>query len=82
MAWTPHSPALHARAERRVFDKFRELADGRTALVITHRLANTRTADRIVVLHDGRITETGTYAELLAAGGLFAELHRLQDGDD
>lgn len=73
--------ALDARAERQVFDKFRELAAGRTALVITHRLANARVADRIVVMAGGRIAETGSYRELLARpGGLFAELHRLQDG--
>ncbi|MFF3505766.1 ABC transporter ATP-binding protein [Streptomyces sp. NPDC003247] len=75
--------ALDARAERRVFDRFRELAAGRTALVITHRLANARVADRIVVMADGRIVESGSYRELLARpGGLFAELHRLQDGSE
>ncbi len=72
--------ALDARAERQVFDKFRELANGRTALVITHRLANARIADRIIVMADGRITESGTYKELLAQDGLFAQLHHLQDG--
>ncbi|MBT2409626.1 ABC transporter ATP-binding protein [Streptomyces sp. ISL-12] len=75
--------ALDARAERQVFDQFRELAAGRTALVITHRLANARVADRIVVMASGRIAESGSYRELLAKpGGLFAELHRLQDGAD
>ncbi|MGW0708136.1 ABC transporter ATP-binding protein [Streptomyces sp. NPDC002643] len=73
--------ALDARAERQVFDHFRRLAAGRTALVITHRLANCRIADRIIVMSGGRITETGTYHELLERpGGLFAELHRLQEG--
>jgi ATP-binding cassette subfamily B protein len=73
--------ALDARAERQVFDQFRTLAAGRTALVITHRLANARIADRIIVMAHGRIVETGTYRELLARpDGLFAELHRLQDG--
>ncbi|WP_439947147.1 ABC transporter ATP-binding protein [Streptomyces sp. BBFR109] len=74
--------ALDARAERQVFDQFRELAAGRTALVITHRLANARVADRIVVMAHGRVVESGGYKELLARpGGLFAELHRLQDGE-
>nr|WP_237693383.1 ATP-binding cassette domain-containing protein [Streptomyces sp. SID2888] len=74
--------ALDARAERQVFDRFRELADSRTALVITHRLANARVADRIVVMADGRIVESGSYQGLLARdGGLFAELHRLQEGE-
>ncbi|MGW7386559.1 ABC transporter ATP-binding protein [Streptomyces sp. NPDC054794] len=73
--------ALDARAERQVFDKFRELAAGRTALVITHRLANARVADRILVMADGRTAESGSYKELLARpSGLFAQLHRLQEG--
>lgn len=74
---------MDARAERQVFDQFRELAAGRTALVITHRLANARIADRIVVMSGGRIVESGGYEELPARpGGLFAELHRIQDGDE
>ncbi|MER7178865.1 ABC transporter ATP-binding protein [Streptomyces hyaluromycini] len=72
--------ALDARAERQVFDAFRELAAGRTALVITHRLANARIADRIIVMRDGKVAETGSYQELLVSGGLFAELHCLQEG--
>ncbi|MFJ6841318.1 ABC transporter ATP-binding protein [Streptomyces griseoluteus] len=72
--------ALDARAERQVFDRFRELAADRTALFITHRLANARIADRILVMKEGRISEEGSYEGLLAAGGLFAELHHLQDG--
>ncbi|WP_372412253.1 ABC transporter ATP-binding protein [Streptomyces luteireticuli] len=75
--------ALDARAEHRILSRLRELAAGRTALFITHRLANARTADRIVVLRDGAVVETGTYAELLAReGSLFSELHRLQDGQE
>ncbi|MFJ4624553.1 hypothetical protein [Streptomyces sp. NPDC088812] len=51
--------------------------------MITHRLANARVADRIVVMADGRIVESGSYRELLARpGSLFAELHRLQDGSE
>ncbi|MGW2492566.1 ATP-binding cassette domain-containing protein [Streptomyces sp. NPDC001606] len=73
--------ALDARAERQVFDQFRKLAAGRTALFITHRLANARIADRILVMANGRIAEVGTYQELLRRpGGLFAELHQLQGG--
>ncbi|MFJ3663806.1 ABC transporter ATP-binding protein [Streptomyces sp. NPDC090119] len=73
--------ALDARAERQVFDTFRELAAGRTALVITHRLANARVADRVIVMANGRIVESGTYPELLQRPhGNFAELHRLQEG--
>ncbi|MFJ8158372.1 ABC transporter ATP-binding protein [Streptomyces sp. NPDC094468] len=74
--------ALDARAERKVFDAFRQLAAGRAALVITHRLANARIADRVIVMHEGKIVESGTYQQLLNNEGLFAELHRLQDGSE
>jgi ABC-type multidrug transport system fused ATPase/permease subunit len=47
-------------------------------LIITHRLASVRQADRIYVLHDGRVTEQGGHAELMAAGGRYAELYGLQ----
>ena len=51
---------------------------GRTALVIAHRLATIRQADRILVVSDGRIVEEGTHTELLARNGLYAELYRTQ----
>ncbi|MSR20520.1 MAG: ABC transporter ATP-binding protein [Gemmatimonadetes bacterium] len=55
-----------------------ELLQGRTSLVIAHRLSTVQNADRIVVLHHGEVRERGTHAELLAAGGLYARLHELQ----
>ena len=55
-----------------------ELLQGRTSLVIAHRLSTVQNADRIVVLHHGEVREQGTHAELLAAGGLYARLHELQ----
>lgn len=70
--------ALDARAEHHVFTRLRTLATGRTTLFVTHRLANTRLADRIVVMHHGRIVERGSFTELVDAGGPFAELFKLQ----
>ncbi|MEV5828653.1 ATP-binding cassette domain-containing protein [Spirillospora sp. NPDC052242] len=72
--------ALDARAEHHLFEQIREHAarHGRTVLLITHRLASVRHADRIYVLDGGRVTEHGTHRELLAEGGLYAELYGLQ----
>jgi ABC-type multidrug transport system fused ATPase/permease subunit len=55
-----------------------ELLEGRTSLVIAHRLSTVQNADRIVVMHRGEIREQGTHDELLEAGGLYARLHELQ----
>ncbi|HEX5291156.1 MAG TPA: ABC transporter ATP-binding protein [Streptosporangiaceae bacterium] len=70
--------ALDARAEYALFSSFREHAWGRSVLIITHRLASVRQADRVYVLHDGRVTEQGTHSELLARRGRYAELYTLQ----
>ncbi|MFB7356007.1 ATP-binding cassette domain-containing protein [Streptomyces gardneri] len=74
--------ALDARAEHRIFTRLKSLAAGRATLFITHRLANARLADRIVVLEGGRVIETGTYDELLqrGAGSTFYEMLQLQEG--
>jgi len=56
------------------------LMDGRTSVVIAHRLSTIQRADRILVLHRGRIWEAGGHAELLAQGGLYSRLHELQFG--
>jgi ATP-binding cassette subfamily B protein len=72
--------ALDAESERLVQQALDTLMEGRTTLVIAHRLATVQKADRIVVMEDGRIVETGTHADLSAAGGLYAKLARLQFG--
>ncbi|MFF1307399.1 ABC transporter ATP-binding protein [Streptomyces sp. NPDC058307] len=71
--------ALDARAELEVFDKIRALAGtGQTVVLITHRLASVRHADLVHVLEQGRLVESGTPEELLASGGVYAELYSLQ----
>ena len=58
----------------------RDIAKGRTVLVIAHRLSTVRAADRIVTLEAGRLVEDGTHDALIMSGGRYASLHRLQGG--
>ncbi len=74
--------ALDSESERLVQDALRVLTRNRTSLVIAHRLSTVERADRILVLEQGRLVETGTHAELLAKGGLYTDLYRLQFRDD
>jgi ATP-binding cassette subfamily B protein len=69
---------LDARAEVAFFDRFLELTRGLTTVVISHRFSTVRRADRIAVLDGGQITERGSHEELMAAGGQYAELFKLQ----
>lgn len=70
--------ALDARAEYEVFQRFAELTRGKTAVLISHRFSTVRMADRILVLDRGQLLEIGSHEELLARGGRYAELFRLQ----
>jgi ABC-type multidrug transport system fused ATPase/permease subunit len=70
--------ALDPESERLVQEAIERLMRDRTVLVIAHRLATVREADRIVVMEDGRVIETGSHAELHARGGLYRRLHDLQ----
>jgi ATP-binding cassette subfamily B protein len=70
--------ALDARAEFAVFQRFKELSDGRTAILISHRFSSVRMADRILVLADGKVEAAGTHDELMLQSGRYAELFELQ----
>ena len=70
--------ALDAQAESDLFENIRLLCRGRSVLVISHRFSSVRLADRIYVLHDGRVVEHGSHADLMARGGQYAQLFALQ----
>ena len=70
--------ALDAESEQRVQAALERAMTGRTTLIIAHRLATIQKADRIIVMEDGRIVETGTHASLVALGGIYANLAALQ----
>jgi ATP-binding cassette subfamily B protein len=72
------SSGLDAESEELVFDALARLMEGKTSVVIAHRLATVMRADRIFAVEDGSIVESGTHAELLARGGLYSRLYEIQ----
>ena len=70
--------ALDARSEFEVFKRFKELSDGKTAVLISHRFSSVRMADRILVLADGMVEAAGTHDQLMAQPGRYSELFELQ----
>ena len=70
--------ALDARAEHEVFQRFSELIEDKSAVLISHRFSTVRMADRILVLENGELLEIGSHEELVALGGKYAELFALQ----
>jgi ATP-binding cassette, subfamily B, bacterial len=70
--------ALDPRAESELFGRMRQLLDGRSVVLVSHRFSSVRSADRIYVLRHGKVTEQGTHAELMERRGHYAELFTLQ----
>ena len=72
------SAALDAEAEDRIFKNFEEMSDGKTGVMISHRISSSRISNKIIVLDGGRIVEQGTHDELVSSDGLYAKLYNLQ----
>jgi ATP-binding cassette subfamily B protein len=70
--------SLDVRGEAQVYARFLELTRGVTTIVVSHRFSTVRRADRIVVIEHGRVLEDGSHGELLARGGRYATMYRLQ----
>ena len=73
--------AVDTETERAIQQNLRRITRGRTALIIAHRLSTIRHADRILVLTDGRVAEEGRHDQLVARGGIYADLWHVQSGD-
>ena len=73
---------LDASSEKLVYEALDRLMQGKTVITIAHRLSTIRNADVIFVIDEGRLVEHGTHDQLIQTGGLFAELERVQTGED
>ena len=72
--------ALDSETEAAIRENLKEIMEGKTVLAIAHRLSTIAAMDRLLVMDEGRIIETGTHAELIAANGLYARLWARQNG--
>jgi ABC-type multidrug transport system fused ATPase/permease subunit len=70
--------SLDAKAEEKVFDRFKQLAAGKMAIIISHRLSSVTMADRIFYIKEGRVTEHGTHRQLMDSGKEYAQLFEIQ----
>ncbi len=72
--------ALDYESEQIIQDNMRQIVEGRTALIIAHRLSTVRRANRIITIEQGRVVEDGTHDQLIGSAGRYANLYRLQAG--
>ena len=70
--------SVDAETEERIWEEFGETLEGKTRIIVSHRLSSIKGADKIVVLHDGQVEEMGDHASLLSIGGIYAEMYRRQ----
>jgi subfamily B ATP-binding cassette protein HlyB/CyaB len=80
MIFDEATSALDYESERIIQENMRQISQGRTVLIIAHRLSTVRRADRIITIERGRIVEDGTHDELMGTNGRYAKLHYLQAG--
>ena len=74
--------AVDTHTEERILHALRTIRQGRTVLIVSHRVSSVKDADHIVVLDDGKIVERGTHEHLIAKGGYYADLYRRQTIED
>ena len=75
----PVLTALRILEETRIYNRFAEISKSKLAVIVTHRLGSVKLADRILVMHQGKLVEQGTHAELITNGGEYARLYAAQE---